>query len=578
MEDYSTPGRHHYGSTYSPVENAFSDVKTLGFSSNLDKPSLTGEQIVARLKKQPSVTDAELQYGGLEAFFLDPANKTRKMSWEEANAAVSERQANLGYDELTGWQTVYEGDQRLLREEFHENYSEIVFQDYKAATLPGGDTSEFTHYSDMPGVIGHARGTYIDDAYGTRGFLVEEIQPDLTQHLRIDPKTGQNQNFYLGVEEATPQKITEIENELTEIANTPELKGYFDTSAEIAALKQQKQERRNAINQELFAEVTANRDRAEATLNQAREKFMQSIQADPALKELADDFYQTAAVNGDFRQLRDGSITPLTKLDGWDEFSSSIHDFDLAKTKQESVLTNARYRTDTLIERGLADPEIKDLNRRIESLSETAQELFDQGNSRLGGSISDMDIDAANTFVQTGQIPESKTRGLVPQSLFRNDLQSSRYFVHELIRRQANNDLVLGNDSSTVFFPDYRDIAAARSKLPEEAAGFKTTYEDAPQKVIKELRDAGINVEVKKIPAEDFAELSVEKREMIPAPETGLGFSFGEYKPTISRPVLSVTLDEAAMEKLRQGSVRRFAKGGPVDLRSGIGDLFRLYS
>jgi len=573
MEGYSTL----YGSTYSPVDNAFSDVKILGFSPNLDKPSLTGQQIVARLKKQPSVTDAELQYGGLEAFFLDPANKNRKMSWEEANSAVASRQADLGYDELTGSQTVYDDEQRLVREEVG-NYTEVVFQDNKAAELPGGYTSEYTHYSDMPGVIGHARGTYIDDAYGTRGFLVEEIQPELTQNLRIDPRVGnQTRNFYMGAEEATPQKIAEIEKQLTEIANTPELKGYFDTSAEITALSEQRTARRNTINQELFAEVTANRDRAEATLNQAREKFMQSIEADPKLTELAEDFYQTAAVKGSFRQLRDGSLAPLTKLDGWDEFSSSIQDFVLQKIKQESVLTDARYRTDILIQRGLADPTIKDLNERIESLSQTAQELFDQGTSKLGGSVSDVDIAAANTFVQTGKLPETKTRNLTPQSLFRNDLQSSRYMVHELIKRQANNDWVIGNDSSTVFFPDYRDIAAVRGKQPEEVAGFKTTYEDAPQKVIKELRDAGINIEVKKIPAEDFSELVEKVQKVVPDPEAPFGFGY-DYGNSISRPVLSVTLDKAAIDKLTQGSVRRFAKGGPVDLRTGIGDLFRLYS
>jgi len=110
-----------------------------------------------------------------------------------------------------------------------------------------------------------------------------------------------------------------------------------------------------------------------------------------------------------------------------------------------------------------------------------------------------------------------------------------------------------------VYFPDYRDLAELREVNPE--GFFKTVYKDAPEKVIKELKQKFPGLKSGRISPDDCVADHLSE--------------IGD-EAQITHPVLYIDISRASIDKL--GIPRRYAKGGPVDLRSGIGNMFRLYS
>lgn len=170
--------------------------------------------------------------------------------------------------------------------------------------------------------------------------------------------------------------------------------------------------------------------------------------------------------------------------------------------------------------------------------------------------------------VDTGQrIQEYK---FVPNNPFKTQSSAMKYQINRAIKHAVDKG------SDRYYFPHHRDIAevddrfgrklrdAKRagdkeeiSRIEKQIDAFKSTYDDIPNQVIKELQ-------------KQYPDL---KTGMVDPKEFG---STGNV-PVIqaSRPMRYIDLTPL---KGKSFAVRRYKRGGPVDMRSGIGDLFRVYS
>ena len=160
---------------------------------------------------------------------------------------------------------------------------------------------------------------------------------------------------------------------------------------------------------------------------------------------------------------------------------------------------------------------------------------------------------------EANPVDPAKRARLVPNQPFDTPLQAARHNILMTI------DDAITEGVDRIYFPDYRDIADIREINPE---GFiKTVYKDAPEKVIKELKQKFPDLKTGRISPDEFV-------------EDHLGEIADEAD--VDRPVLYLDLTPASMgvtrSAVRLGIPRRYAKGGPVDVRSGIGNMFRLYS
>jgi hypothetical protein len=102
-----------------------------------------------------------------------------------------------------------------------------------------------------------------------------------------------------------------------------------------------------------------------------------------------------------------------------------------------------------------------------------------------------------------------KAPQLVPNQPFETPLQAARHNIMVAIQDARSEGV------DRIYFPDYRDIAKIREINPE---GFiKSVYKDAPEKVIKELKQKFPNLKTGRISPEDFvgdhlSEISDEAR------------------------------------------------------------------
>ena len=158
---------------------------------------------------------------------------------------------------------------------------------------------------------------------------------------------------------------------------------------------------------------------------------------------------------------------------------------------------------------------------------------------------------------------------------FKDQDQQARYQLHQMIQKAAK-------DGSTRFYlPDYRDLAAKRGidvDSSEGLAPYVSRYKTPQEKVIKELKEMYPGIEVG----------TVDKvQPLIPSPRTellsGLENIQEGQRPTLlkqEQPENSFPMTYIDLTPLqgKSAQVRRYKDGGKVDLRSGIGDIFRVYS
>ena len=168
---------------------------------------------------------------------------------------------------------------------------------------------------------------------------------------------------------------------------------------------------------------------------------------------------------------------------------------------------------------------------------------------------------------------------------FETQDQVARYQLHQMIKKAAD-------DGSTVFYiPDYRDLAAKRDldDIDDESlAPYVSRYKTPQEKVIKELKQKypGINIGTVDVVAPIARKFSGE---VIPVPSRSQFDSEAEFESAIQRyaedgmreiPEHDYPMTYIDLKPLQANpsQVRRYKRGGPVDMRSGIGDLFRVYS
>ncbi len=137
---------------------------------------------------------------------------------------------------------------------------------------------------------------------------------------------------------------------------------------------------------------------------------------------------------------------------------------------------------------------------------------------------------------------------------FETQEQVARYQLHQMIKKAASEG------SNRYYIPDYRDLAEKRvgqTENTKELAPYVSRYKTPQEKVIKELKEMYPGIEVG----------TVDKVQQ----ETMNGFVDASTK-------YPVTYIDLAPLQAKPSQVRRYKDGGKVDLRSGIGDIFKVYS
>lgn len=150
---------------------------------------------------------------------------------------------------------------------------------------------------------------------------------------------------------------------------------------------------------------------------------------------------------------------------------------------------------------------------------------------------------------------------------FETQSQVARYQLHRLIRKAADEG------KTRFYLPDYRDLALKRGvdlNDPEGLKPYLSRYKNPQEKVIKELKKAYPDLEVGTVDTVQPS-LNFEPR----VSEASKQQALKNEQPTNEYPITYIDLTPLAANPTR---VRRYAQGGGVDLRSGIGNVFKLYS
>jgi len=142
----------------------------------------------------------------------------------------------------------------------------------------------------------------------------------------------------------------------------------------------------------------------------------------------------------------------------------------------------------------------------------------------------------------------------VPNQPFRNQKQAARHNIAMVIKDARARGV------KRIYFPDSKDVAKLRGRDP---SAFKITYDEAPKKYIEELKKEFPDLKTGKLTPDEFV-------------ENHIGDS------NVDHPVTYLDLDFSKSDESIIGRdnllPRRYKRGGKVDMRSGIGDLFRIYS
>ena len=277
---------------YSPVYNSLLDPKTLGFSPSVSKKSLTGEQIIARLKNQESVTKDELAYLDLENSLV----KKDKYSLEDVRAIVRSSEPRIeikssSLDDMDpDFEITYYDEQRIIPQGQERDYKEYVFQDQRGS-LPSvkniegpldevefevlrrindritekSASSKFSHYPDLENVIGHARVAKIDSPFDARdnAIVIEEIQSDLI--AASNPKTNRMND---GEEYATPEKLGQ---------EFKEAQDFFKRNPKIKELEQEIINTRKEMDREIEVDDVVNYNASSEKLASLRDELSDRI-------------------------------------------------------------------------------------------------------------------------------------------------------------------------------------------------------------------------------------------------------------------------------------------------------------
>jgi hypothetical protein len=553
-------GKTSYSALGDALDNA---EEVLG----VGKAGMTGAQYLNRLKKLPSITDQELTNTGVMSILQK--NKNTNMSPDELRVVYNENAPKISVnvrkasDEMevvdpdTGdieYVTVddvgnpvdydfveYQGDQRLLSPEDDLDYYEIL---YNNINRNNNDYGSYTHYGNETGNFGHTRAGLINgpperegSSIKRLGMFVEEHQSDIEGKFR-DVQKGESEAIFI-----SPEKQMKIKEIQEKARNHPEYQDALDQETAIKAIAkklQDTEQKAQGYGDALVDEI---------------------VRIDADIRQAEIDAGRTAGT----MSIRGASDTEIKAF------------FDAHRSKQAAK--EAR-KAELEVELAAATQPYKDAIPGLKAQLREATALQNQRLSRLFGN--DKLNDALKTFSEKGYISEKDDTfdifvaaqapgGNFPFRIYRPDSHqfylfskvagdgrslNTPPFTDQLSMAKFQNRVTINKAMQDgldfVAFPDYRDVAAMRAGARGGDEAFKITYKDARDSVLKELKNQ-FDVKVKTISPDEFVE--------------------NYAGADVNHPV--TVLELSGVPKV---TPRRYAKGGPVDLRTGIGDLFRLYS
>ncbi len=233
----------------------------------------------------------------------------------------------------------------------------------------------------------------------------------------------------------------------------------------------------------------------------------------------------------------------------------------------------------------------------IEDAAPNKQTAFEYLHYRRNQGKVGVDGDRFNTLsVRLSPDPKrAAERGFVGQEPeFTNPLpfetqeQVARYQLHQMIKKAANEG------KGRFYIPDYRDLAEKRGvdiTADKGLAPYVSRYKTPQEKVIKELKemypgiDIGTTDVVQPVLKDDFGNVA-KRPDEIPFSE---GMTREDYdlrvrtqqenfKTAQPENQFPMTYIDLTPLQAKPSQVRRYKRGGKVDMRSGIGDLFKVYS
>lgn len=154
---------------------------------------------------------------------------------------------------------------------------------------------------------------------------------------------------------------------------------------------------------------------------------------------------------------------------------------------------------------------------------------------------------------------------------FETQEQVARYQLHQMIKKAA------GEGKGRFYIPDYRDLAEKRGVFitndatsEKELAPYVSRYKTPQEKVIKELKEMYPGIDIG----------TVDKVQPTTSVDLDPTNPLEGYKLQVERPEneFPMTYIDLTPLQSKPSQVRRYKDGGKVDLRSGIGDIFRVYS
>ena len=535
-------------------------------------------------------------------------------------------------DMVGGGSFLHEDAQRLIKPNVDSevDYGELIVSNSKA---PQATTKELTHHPDVRGSFAHVRFSDHNDASGGLSRFVEENQFDVVQQqYGKDPiSTRLKKNFV----DLTPAKIDQIEGRISQLEDSPDYKAFqgfrqekLDLDAKVASLRQKEQKfdsvsskRSSDINRgitnaaESFLSIGksmrqpgASRAMIDAEFSVAAPSFLKNVLQDVlnenSTKELmlnADQLKEALRKGIDFPSDSRAFGPPELDVEDMDKvdfaalkISKEIEDFaienidrGMKRASASGYFNNRRISNvlnasedSTMFVRNLLS-EVPD-SKQIDFKSIVKdQEDF---NVRKQEAVQDR-TDITNLQIQadkvTSRINEKRDKIFRPESdelveyMYKNQYVGApiretdvEFVVNQPFRNQKqaarHNVAMVVKDARTrginrIYFPDYRDVAKLRGV---DAKAFKITYDDVPKKYIEELK-------------KEFPDLKTGKL----TPDEFVG---NHLDSDVDHPVTYLDLDFSKSDESIVGRdnllPRRYKRGGKVDMRSGIGDLFRIYS
>ena len=171
---------------------------------------------------------------------------------------------------------------------------------------------------------------------------------------------------------------------------------------------------------------------------------------------------------------------------------------------------------------------------------------------------------------------------------FESQEQVARYQLHQMIKKAASEG------KGRFYIPDYRDLASKRDvdiTADKDLAPYVSRYKTPQEKVIKELKEMYPGIEVGTVDTVQPV-LKDPLGNVAGGPETITrreGMTGDEYNSLVDDRRLMLKQEQPDNQfpmtyidltplQAKPSQVRRYKRGGKVDMRSGIGDLFKVYS